>query len=59
MAMSTDDEKDKAIKFLMYQLHKANETIDSQFCTILHLEKQIRQYEMMNEFERIINASDS
>jgi hypothetical protein len=36
-----------AIDRLMQVIHRQNETIDSQYTTILHLEEKIRQYEKM------------
>lgn len=46
-------EKDKTIGILVKALHGANETIDRQYSTILHLEQQIMEYESMNRCRKL------
>ena len=44
---------DKTIDILVKALHGANETIDRQYSTILHLEQQIMEYESMNRCRKL------
>lgn len=43
----------KTIDILVKALHGANETIDRQYSTILHLEDQIMQYEICNRKKKL------
>ena len=45
--------QNEEVEILYRALHEANEIIDKQYSTILHLEQEIIEYQNMNKVKKI------